>query len=90
MKQRPLFLSSLLILLLGFFSSQGTLTGHSVQDLDTTYDLNHDGLVDQNDLQEAMYFASYHSYDERADFNSDGIIDQLDVDILTSLLATNM
>ncbi len=90
MGQRPLILSSILILLLGFFSSQGTLTGYVVQEVqqqDLSYDLTSDGVVDTADLQEVMDIASYGIYKEQADFNHDTVVDQLDVDLLASALS---
>ncbi|GEM_PF-3003892 len=88
MGQRQILLPSLLILLLGFFSTQGAFTGRVIQTTspDKTYDLTGDGLVDAQDLRELIDLASYGMYQQQADFNHDGIIDQLDVDILAASL----
>ncbi len=88
MGQRQILLPSLLILLLGFFSTQGTFTGRVVQDTisDQIYDLTDDGLVDGQDLREVMDLASYGVYHKQADFNNDGVIDQLDIDLLAAVL----
>ena len=88
MGQRHIILSGLLILLLGFFSTQPSLTGLVIQEpTDSSYAVNSDGLVDSADLRDVMEFASYEIYHDKADFNDDGVVDQLDVDLLAAEIA---
>ena len=92
MEQRHILLTSLLIMLLSFFSSQASLTGQVVtepvlQELPSVqYDLTGDGQVTTEDLQDIMDLASYGVYSAEADFNHDAVVDQLDIDILAASL----
>lgn len=92
MEQRHIILTSLLILLLSFFSSQASLTGQAVTEqviqehISSPYDLTGDGQVTTEDLQDIMDLASYDVYRAEADFNNDGIVDQLDIDLLAASL----
>ncbi len=97
MEQRHIILTSLLIILLSFFSSQASLTGQAVTEqviiepviqepISSPYDLTDDGQVTTEDLQDIMDLASYEVYREDADFNNDGIVDQLDIDLLAASL----
>lgn len=87
MRQSVVLLSSLLLLLLGFFSFQGSFTGQVVYTADLRYDVTADGVVDRADLLEVMELASYTVYRPAADFTGDGVVDQDDVDLLASLLS---
>ena len=87
MGQRHVILSSLLLLLLGFFSSQGLLTGQVVREIDSSFDVTQNGVVDTDDLLEVIQLASYELYQERADFNHDTVVDQTDVDLLAAVLS---
>ncbi len=87
MGQRHVFLSSLLILLLGFFSTHESITGQVIREQHPAYDLTGDGIVDTADLRDVMELASYGVYHNQADLNKDGVVDQQDVDLLTSFLS---
>ena len=89
MRQRHIFLSSCLILLLGFFSTQGSLTGNVAREQQSllAYDLTGDGVTDAADLRDLMEMASYGAYKTEADFNADAVLDQEDIDILASVLS---
>lgn len=86
MRQSVVLLSSFLLLLLSFFSFQGSITGQVVRAPDLRYDVTADGVVDRADLLEVMDLASYNIYRVAADFTGDGVVDQADVDLLISSL----
>jgi len=88
MREKTVLLSTVLILLLGFFSYSEDYTGKYYTPISEKCDINGDGDVDWEDIQSVQYVMDgWKTFKDRPDLNGDGLIDEKDLKLIEECVA---